>query len=119
MEHLHTKICFIDTKLYTTNDIVALSIEDLLFGLSLKAKDNIVDILCDELPYNDIINYLKDYTVRWLINNATFIYRPIPYDMIEEKEILLCKAQYTDNTEKIHQIAFIKDKIIYRFGVPV
>ena len=119
MEHLHIKICFIDTKLYTTDDIVASSIEDLLLGLSLKSKNNIIDILCDKLPYNDIITYLKNYRVSWINTNATFIYRPVPHGMVEENEILLCKANYTDGSEKIHQIAFKKDNITYRFGVPV
>ena len=119
MEYLYVRKFFITEKLYTTSDIVTSDFSELLKNLKERVSSNTIDILCDEIPINEILELFKSYDIKQIQTNASFKFHPLPTDMIPPNTLYLCIGRFTDNTQRIHQIAFIKDNTYYRFGVSI
>lgn len=120
MEHLYTRTCFIDQKIYTTaSGIVTTDFKDLLSELAKKSIDYKCTVLCDELPVNEILTLFNTYQISQDYHNALFTYYPYPIDMIEPNTLHLCIASFENAPKKIHQISFENNEYYFRFGVSI
>lgn len=119
MEHLHTKTFFITDKLYTTSNIVTSDFSELIEKLKDNVDKHIIDVLCDEIPISEILELFKSYSIKQIETNASFKFHPLPTDFIPPDTLYMCIGRFTDGTKRIHQIAFIKDTIYFRFGVSI
>ena len=119
MEYLHIKRFFITDKLYTSSNIVTSDFSELIEKLKENVDKQIIDVLCDEMPISEILELFKSYNIKQIETNASFKFHPLPTDMIPPDTLYMCIGRFTDNTKRIHQIAFVKDTIYFRFGVSI
>ena len=120
MEHLYTRTCFINQKIYTTaSGIVATDFKELLTELAKKSDDHICTVLCDILPVNEILTLFKEYKIVHDYHNALFTYYPFPIDMIDINILYLCIASFENAPKQIHQISFQNNGYYFRFGVSI
>ena len=120
MEHLYTKTCFINEKIYTTSSgIVAPTFIELITDLAKRSKDYNVTVLCDILPINEVLSLFKSYDIKNEYNNALFTVCPMPIDMIKPNTIHLCIASFENAPQKIHQISFENNRYNFRFGIEI
>lgn len=119
MEHLNIRKPFIDYSLYTTyNGLVETDFESILNAIiKSNTQDEVINILCDTLPIDEILNLLPSAKTYSTNTNAPFLYYPIPLDMIKKDRIVVCYGTSTENSSFIHQIAFIYNSNIIRMGI--
>ena len=120
MEHLYTKIHFINQTIYTTSSgIVSSEFNDLLLQLKKKSLSNESTVLCDIHPIDEALTLLKHYEINSDFHNALFTYYPFPLDMIKPHTLHLCIASFENAPQKIHQLSFERDNHYYRFGIVI
>lgn len=119
MEHLYIRKPFIDYKLYSTDrGLIETDFETMLKSIaSYYYSDEIIDIHCNMLPLDEIMEINNSALIYPINTNAPFLYRPIPIDMIKPNQITICYGSSTEQISFAHQIAFIFNSHIIRMGI--